>query len=91
MSETKLPNRDSDGKLPAFAWPGGYPILYLDGSDEVLCAACATRLADDPEEFEKYKPYAFMIHEEGPTVYCENCNAPIESACGDPDAEEETK
>lgn len=46
--------RDSNGDLPAYAWPGGYPVTYIiadggegypvtyitaDGGD--LCAACA--------------------------------------------------
>lgn len=31
-----------DGSLESFALPGGYPILYLDSHNEVLCPACAT-------------------------------------------------
>ena len=66
--EDTLPQRNSDGTFPAYAWPGGYPMLYLDGHNEVLCATCATMEADkeDPgnnalenwREYYKAKPYA---------------------------------
>lgn len=36
------------GLLPAYAWPGGYPIIYLDGNNKVLCATCATKEIDEP-------------------------------------------
>jgi hypothetical protein len=30
-----------NGKLDAYAWPGGYPIYYLDRRGDVLCPKCA--------------------------------------------------
>jgi len=33
--------RDEAGKLPAYAWPGGYAIAYLCADGEWLCATCA--------------------------------------------------
>lgn len=30
-------------ELPAYAWPGGYPISYLDAENNELCADCANR------------------------------------------------
>jgi hypothetical protein len=85
----KLPDRNSDGKLPAYAWPGGYPIYYLDGENSTLCADCATKSADDADEIPKFKPEACDVYYEGPTIFCDGCNAEIESAYGDPDAEKE--
>lgn len=29
--------RDENGKLPAYAWPGGYPIFYIASDNGVLC------------------------------------------------------
>jgi hypothetical protein len=33
--------RDSKGDLPAYGWPGGYPIVYVTKDGGELCAACA--------------------------------------------------
>lgn len=30
--------RLSDGTLPAYAWPGGYPILYMAKDNGILCS-----------------------------------------------------
>lgn len=76
--------RDSDGKLPAFAWPGGYPIYYLDKSCSVMCADCATK-ALDSEYGDGFAPVASDIHWEGDSLICEDCNKEIESAYGNPD------
>lgn len=34
---------DETGKLPAYAWPGGYPIVYLDAENSWLCPIVPTR------------------------------------------------
>lgn len=73
-----------EGKLPEFAWPGGYPIIYLDHDNSTLCSNCATNSLNDPDEVESFRPCAFQIYWEGPSVFCTNCNKEIESAYGDP-------
>ena len=83
-----LPTRNTDGTLPAYAWPGGYPILYLDSHNETLCAACATKAADKLEEDDKDRPVAYFVHYEGPSEFCAACNAEVESAYGDPEVED---
>ena len=79
-------NFKADGKpaeLDARASPGGYPMLYVTRSGEVLCAGCATEALrkddDDP-------PVAYDIFYEGPPEICTSCSEEIESAYGDPDA-----
>ena len=72
------------GKLPEFAWPGGYPILYLDSENSTLCADCATKSLDDPDEIPAFKPVAWGVYYEGPTDFCEQCGKGIESAYGEP-------
>src|SRR2546428_6652372 len=37
------PERDENGNLPAFAWPGGYPIFYLCADGGILCPQCANK------------------------------------------------
>lgn len=77
-----------NGKLPAFAWPGGYPILYLDRDNSVLCADCATKSLDDADELPQFKPVDFYVFYEGPSDFCAQCNIEIESAYGEPEEEQ---
>lgn len=75
----------------AYAWPGGYPIIYLDACDSsgacpdsdpgsVLCADCAT---DHEDRGGKVAP---SVHYEGAPEECSACGKVIESAYGDPAA-----
>ena len=68
-----------DGKLPAFAWPGGYPILYYDQDGDEYCADCAE---DDPLVTDA------SVYYEGPPVRCVECRTLLKSAYGDPDESE---
>lgn len=72
--------KDEQGKLPAFAWPGGYTIGYYTSDNDMLCSDCAA----DPDNDAEY----IDVYYEGPTEFCAGCNKEIESAFGDPDAEE---
>jgi hypothetical protein len=85
VTKQQLPT-DSDGKLSAYAWPGGYPIYYLDGDNCILCPACAEKYRNDEQE--NFRPVAAGVHYEGESLVCEQCNAEIESAYGNPDDEE---
>lgn len=68
--------------LPAYA-DGGYPIIYIVAYDSgTVCAECAMEL--DGEEIAD-----FAVYYEGPTIECAECGKAIESAYGDPDAEDE--
>lgn len=67
------------GCLPSNSFPGLYPIYYLRGNTEVLCPECASK---EPENIEHQS-----VHWEGKPLICEECNAEIESAYGDPEEE----
>lgn len=73
---TKL-YRNDDGTLPAYAWPGGYPIIYILADGEILCPACAN-------DANGWRIMGADIHYEGPPELCCHCNAEIESAYGEP-------
>jgi hypothetical protein len=79
--------RDEQGNLPAFAWPGGYPVYYLAADNGVMCPKCANS-ADcrnaEPDD-KQWRIVAGDVHWEGEPLACENCNAEIESAYGDPE------
>jgi hypothetical protein len=64
--------RGEDGKLPAYAWPGGYPMLYVTPEGWSLCPDCANNgdwhLQDGDANWED------------PNLFCEDCGKRIESA-----------
>jgi len=72
-------DRQSDGTYPAYAWPGGYPLYYLDREDNILCPTCASQ---------ETNPVEGQVYYEGSTLQCDECFATIESAYGDPEAEQ---
>lgn len=65
--------------LPRVAWPGAYPILYIQTAEAVeLCPDCAwTAVCND-------EPVEQDVYWEGPPVPCADCGEPIESAYGEP-------
>jgi hypothetical protein len=72
--------RDIDERLSAWAWPGGYPIFYLDSQNSVLCVTCARKSDEDAEEIPEFKPIVADVNYEDPALYCEDCSGRIESA-----------
>lgn len=83
--------KGEDGKLPSWAWPGGYPIYYLCADGGILCPKCAN-LPDvasaDPLDKQWYLE-ASGIHWEGAPLTCDHCNATIESAYGPTEGDSE--
>lgn len=74
--------------LPAYAHPGGYPIMYVDKSNNTICPACANAMRHD--EYGN-APLWYDVYWEGPALQCEECGSAIESAYGDPDEEPENE
>lgn len=83
-SEKVLARLDDKQTLPAFAWPGGYPIFYVAGDRDAICPDCA----NDTDKQLSITNYD--VHWEGAPMECEECNAQIESAYGDPGAADES-
>ena len=76
-------------ELPAYAWPGGYPLVYLTLAGDELCAPCATVEVDtlcngDAIRDERDAPAYVDVYYEGPPLSCAECFAEIESAYGCP-------
>ena len=96
---TALRESTSDETLPAYAWPGGYPMVYITENGLTICPKCAND-ADTSDPV-----VAGDVYWEGPDMTCEDgsqCGSlsdggpspswsagVIESAYGDPDAEAE--
>lgn len=64
--------------FPAWAWPGGYPLYYVDHEGCFLCPACANL----PENRSLIVDGEVLW--EGPALVCDGCNSEIQSAYGDP-------
>jgi hypothetical protein len=72
--------------LPSWAWPGGYPILYVLSDGETLCPKCANReivRIDDSissQSSDGWRMVGFDINYEDLNCYCCHCNERIQSA-----------
>ena len=93
-----LPDRDDRGLLPAFAWPGGYALVYYTRDWGIMCAACANGAngsrCQDPDldptcpDDQQWSLLTCDVRWEGPTEQCTHCNVDMPSEYGDPDAPE---
>ncbi len=84
--------RDENGKLPAYAWPGAYPLVYITKSGTTLCPSCANDWGEygpDPA-YSRDPVVEGDVHWEGPPIECgaDGCSNDIESAYGDPDEDD---
>lgn len=59
--------RNEDGSLPAFAWPGGYPLYYVCQDGETLCQGQWLIVGQE-------------VNYEDDSLFCDHCNAKVEAA-----------
>jgi hypothetical protein len=71
----------SDNELPTYAFPGGYPVYYIDDAGYCLCQHCAQESKQDTTIIVE----DYVINYEDDSLVCDSCESPIESAYGDPD------
>lgn len=74
----------TEGEYPAHTGLGAYPFVYLTENGEYVCPECVNNDVADVEE----DITGYFVYYEGPTEWCVVCNAEIESAYGDPEADE---
>lgn len=75
--------RASDGNLPSYAWPGGYPLYYLCEDGGVLCPRCVNTelLARTAPKLDKqWHVVAVQVNYEDPHLYCDHCQKQIPAA-----------
>jgi hypothetical protein len=68
--------------LDRYAFPGGYPLYYIDGEGQALCPDCATKSLGD-YTCPSFRPVAADINYEDPALHCDDCSQRIESAYAD--------
>lgn len=69
--------RDDNGKLPAHAWPGSYPMFYVVCDDGILCPDCSN-------EDKQCHIVGYSVNWEDESMTCDHCSKRIESAYGEP-------
>jgi hypothetical protein len=75
-------------ELPAYAWPGGYPIFYFAKDNTTYCAECAREVAkagDDPEDIvlDSEELVSCFLLEGDEDPYCEKCGHDWNDGPGD--------
>jgi hypothetical protein len=75
-----------DGKLRTYTSVGSYPVFYLDGRDNLLCAECASEVIAEYEDGEDIRglPKVGAVNWEDPSLFCD-CGERIESAYAEED------
>ena len=74
----------SDGTLPAYEWPGGYPMEYVTYDCLTICPRCANAVDhDDREDICNDYVVSGNVYWEGPPFPCDDCGRLIESAYGE--------
>ena len=83
--------------LPSYAWPGGYPLLYLFTDGGVICPACANENIEEIDAAIRagnlphssgcggWAICGVEPHYEGEPEICDHCGCEIESAYGVPE------
>lgn len=87
MNRPRLPSKMENGDYPAYAWPGGYPILYYTKDGGTLCPQCANdnkERINDPDDAQYYVT-GFDTYDEGPDIQCDDCGTMVASSYGDPE------
>jgi hypothetical protein len=79
--------------LPAYCWPGGYPLFYITKDCSVICPDCAN--CQECKECEDWESDRIIVGQdanwENPDMYCDHCSTRIESAYAeDEDIDDET-
>ncbi len=81
--------RNDDGSLPAYAWPGEYPIYYLCQDGGTLCPACANGgngalayvgKAPDGIDDGQWQIVGQEVNYEDDSLFCDHCNAKVQAA-----------
>jgi hypothetical protein len=82
MAKFNRAELSENGKLPAYAWPGGYPIYYLCADGEVLCADCANseEAVNADESDKQWHIVGADCNYEDDCMHCAHCNKQIEPA-----------
>lgn len=73
------------GGVPAYAWPGGYPIGYLCDDGEYLCGACVndptnpTHVGGEPDgwRLEGYDVLTGSSDDYGCELRCAHCSTTL--------------
>ena len=72
--------------IEAYAWPGGYPIVYVMNDGECMCPQCVKdnleqiKAATESQAQDGWQIVGDDINYEDQDMYCCNCNEKIDPA-----------
>lgn len=71
--------------LPAFAYPGCYPLFYLFTDGGVCCPSCANRNIDEIDQGRRNSHGGWLlcgsdVNYEDVDLFCDHCHRPIPAA-----------
>ena len=74
--------------LPAYAWPGGYPVYYVFADGGVCCPSCANKNIDEIDQERRnshggWALGAFDVNYEDTDLHCDHCHKQIGAAYAD--------
>lgn len=69
-----------DEVFSPYAWPGGYTVVFMDRENNVFCANCAKEVY-----IMEGLELTASTFDEGNPLYCDECNAVMESSYGESD------
>lgn len=73
---------ENDGKLPEFAWPGGYQCYYFTEDGLSICADCANKPTDGAGATSDPVADADINYEDN-ALFCEDCGKKIPASYGE--------
>jgi len=76
LTDTQARYLEHEDTYPAFAWTGGYTIIYVDKDGDVLCSKCAVQTMADGGEI------SHDTHDEGDPEECAQCGHVMKSSYG---------
>ena len=74
--QTPAPTYADTVTFDAYAWPGGYPILYYDDEGNELCAECAASLdySTVVRDYDVMDGDPVIDYGRDGAIRCDNCN-----------------
>ena len=73
LNATPAPTYADTVTLDAYAWPGGYPILYYDNEGHELCSDCAASLDYAVRDYDVMDGDPIIDYGRDDAIRCDNC------------------
>ena len=75
--------------LPSYAWPGGYPLVYVMSDGGCLCPDCVNKEIDNVDDSTRrrmrdgWQMEGVDVNYEDESLFCDHCGKQIPAAYGE--------